>query len=127
MATPIFTACTILSMFICPGTISLYELTIPTNGFSNSSSVNPNALNRDLCGAVAIPFFTASLFISIFPFYKDSSVNTTTVYFYNSLVKFQTAVVSSFFCNLYFYLTLKYARRSNLPSALFLPADCLQT
>ena len=44
----IFTASTILSIFICPGTISLYELTIPTNGFLISSFVKPNALNNDL-------------------------------------------------------------------------------
>ena len=62
-ATPSLTALTILSRFMCPGTISLYELTIPTIGFCISSSVNPSALNKLLCGACCIPFFTLSLFI----------------------------------------------------------------
>ena len=62
MATPSLTASTILSIFICPGTISLYELTMPTRGFFISSSVKPNALNSDLCGAASSPFFTESLF-----------------------------------------------------------------
>ena len=67
IATPIFTACAILSRFMCPGTISLYEHTIPTKGLSISSIVMPSALNRDLCGACCIPTLTLSLFI-FFPF-----------------------------------------------------------
>ena len=43
IATPIFTACAILSRLICPGTISLYEQTTPINGRLCSSSVSPNA------------------------------------------------------------------------------------
>ncbi len=66
--TPIFTACAILSRFICPGTISLYEHTIPTSGLSISSSVMPSALNSERCGACCIPFFTLSLFIFNFSF-----------------------------------------------------------
>ncbi len=43
MATPSFTASVILSRFMWPGTISLYELTMPTSGRSSSSSVRPRA------------------------------------------------------------------------------------
>ena len=50
-ATPSFTASAILSKFIWPGTISLYEHTIPTIGFFFSSSVIPSALSNDLAGA----------------------------------------------------------------------------
>ena len=50
-ATASLTASVILSRFMCPGTISLYELTIPMRGFLLSSSVNPSALNKLLCGA----------------------------------------------------------------------------
>ena len=42
-ATPCLTASTILSRFICPGTMSFWELTIPMRGFWISSSVNPSA------------------------------------------------------------------------------------
>ena len=65
MATPIFTASVILSRFICPGTISLKELTIPIMGRLLSSSVNPRALNRLLWGAWAVPVLTESLLIII--------------------------------------------------------------
>ena len=65
MATPIFTASVILSRFMCPGTISLKELTIPIIGRLLSSSVNPRALNRLLWGAWAVPVFTESLLIMI--------------------------------------------------------------
>ena len=65
MATPIFTASVILSRFMCPGTISLKELTIPIMGRLLSSSVNPRALNRLLWGAWAVPVFTESLLISL--------------------------------------------------------------
>ena len=67
-ATPSLTASVILSIFICPGTISLYELTIPIIGFLRSSAVNPNALNRLLCGACCTPSFTLSLIILHSPF-----------------------------------------------------------
>ena len=43
IATPSFTAWAILSKLICPGTISLYEETIPINGLACSSSVSPSA------------------------------------------------------------------------------------
>ena len=62
-ATPSLTASTILSIFICPGTISLYELTIPTIGFFISSAVKPSALNKLLAGACFIPALALSLFI----------------------------------------------------------------
>ena len=65
MATPIFTASVILSRFMCPGTISLKELTIPIMGRLLSSSVNPSALNRLLWGAWAVPVLTESLLIII--------------------------------------------------------------
>ncbi|MPM76159.1 hypothetical protein SDC9_123155 [bioreactor metagenome] len=51
IATPNLTASTILSRFMCPGTISLYELTIPINGLFISSFVCPKALKRERCGA----------------------------------------------------------------------------
>ena len=71
-ATPSFTAFTILSIFICPGTISLYELTIPTIGFFNSSAVNPNALKRLRAGACCIPLLALSLIILFISFYCPS-------------------------------------------------------
>ena len=55
MATPSFTASTILSRFMCPGTISLWELTIPIIGRDSSSLVNPSAWYRLRCGALANP------------------------------------------------------------------------
>ncbi len=58
MATPSFTASTILSKFMWPGTISLKELTMPTMGFFISSSVMPKALNNERCGACCIPHLT---------------------------------------------------------------------
>ena len=45
IATPSLTASTILSMFICPGTISFCELTMPIKGRFISSCVKPSALN----------------------------------------------------------------------------------
>ena len=81
MATPIFTACAILSRFMCPGTISLYEHTIPTKGLSISSFVMPSALNRDLCGACCIPTLTLSLFIFFsFPITRVDSCTKQAVY-----------------------------------------------
>ena len=62
-ATPSFTASTILSIFIWPGTISLNELTIPTIGFFISSDVKPRALNKLLAGACCIPALALSLII----------------------------------------------------------------
>ena len=43
IATPRLTASVILSRFMCPGTISLYELTMPIKGRESSSSVSPSA------------------------------------------------------------------------------------
>ena len=68
IATPSFTASTILSRFICPGTISLNEETIPISGRSLSSFVYPSALNRLLWGACDVPVFTLSLLISLISF-----------------------------------------------------------
>ena len=67
-AIPSFTASAIRSSSICPGMISLCELTIPISGFLRSSSVNPSALNRLLCGACWIPLMTRSLFIVVISF-----------------------------------------------------------
>ena len=49
--------------WIWPGTMSVKLFAIPINGFLKSSSSRPQALKRDLCGALWIPFFTLSLFI----------------------------------------------------------------
>ncbi len=64
-ATPSLTACAILSRFMWPGIISLYEQTIPIIGFFISSFVKPSALKRLLCGACWTPSFTLSLNISV--------------------------------------------------------------
>ena len=67
-ATPSFTASDILSKFICPGTISLNELTIPIIGFLISSGVIPTAFKSDLLGACCIPdFILFERKFSIFP------------------------------------------------------------
>ena len=67
-ATPSFTASEILSKFICPGTISLNELTIPIIGFLISSGVIPTAFSSDLLGACCIPdFILFERKLSIFP------------------------------------------------------------
>ena len=77
MATPIFTASTILSRFMWPGTISLWELTMPTSGRSISSFVRPNALNKERWGACWIPLVTASLLIVYHPpFYILSQIKS---------------------------------------------------
>ena len=61
--TPFFTPSTILSKFTWPGIISFWDVTTPIKGLFISSSVNPDALNNDLCGAFVTPFFTTSLLI----------------------------------------------------------------
>jgi phosphotransferase system enzyme I (PtsI) len=63
--TPRFTASVILSKFMCPGTISLNEFTTPTKGLSSSSWVKPDAIMRDRCGALSIPFLTLLLIIAL--------------------------------------------------------------
>ena len=65
ISTPFLVASTILSKLICPGIISFCDVTIPIRGLSNSSSLNPIALKRALCGALPIPFLTISLLIYI--------------------------------------------------------------
>ena len=47
IATPILTACVILSRFVWPGTTSLYPFTIPITGLFISSAVSPNALRSE--------------------------------------------------------------------------------
>ena len=90
-ATPSFTASTILSKFICPGTISLYELTIPTIGFLISSAVKPSALKRLLAGACFIPALALSLFIK-----------------YSFLIRF-----SNYLLYIYFFLSLTNVSPNN--------------
>ncbi len=65
IATPIFTASVILSRFMCPGTISFQEDTMPTRGRRISSSVIPRACRRLRWGAFSCPVFILSLFISL--------------------------------------------------------------
>ena len=60
-ATPCFTASTILSRFMWPGTISFFELTTPINGRPISSSQRPKAFKRARCGAALTPSFKGAL------------------------------------------------------------------
>ncbi len=53
--TPDFTASAIRCRWICPGTISLAPLTMPTKGRSISSRVRPRAYKRERCGAFSRP------------------------------------------------------------------------
>ena len=68
MATPILTASTILSMFMWPGTISLYELTMPTSGRAISSSVRPSAWYSERCA----PFMGPNLMASDLTFIEEN-------------------------------------------------------
>ena len=49
--TPALTASAMVLRWICPGTTSLAELTMPISGRSISSRVNPKALSRERWGA----------------------------------------------------------------------------
>ena len=59
-----------------PGTISLLETAMPISGLSNSSSINPSALNRDRWGALATPFLTLSLRIITSCQFSSRACNT---------------------------------------------------
>ena len=59
--TPALTASTTLSRCMWPGTTSLKELAMPTNGRSISASVTPSARSRARCGARATPSLISSL------------------------------------------------------------------
>ena len=60
-ATPCFTASTTLSRFMCPGTMSFFELTMPISGRSISSSVRPRAFMSASLGAAEGPLVILSL------------------------------------------------------------------
>ena len=53
--TPSFTARAMMSRCMCPGTISLAELTTPISGRLISSRVIPRAKRRERCGAFSKP------------------------------------------------------------------------
>ena len=72
-ATPCFTASTILSRFMWPGTISFFELTTPINGRPISSSQRPKAFKRARCGAALTPSFKGALLTVLSPArYRDA-------------------------------------------------------
>ena len=73
--TPAFTASTMRPRCMCPGTISLCALTIPTIGMFISLSVQPSAFIRDLMGAFSIPFFMLSLLIRTPHFMLDMTAS----------------------------------------------------
>ena len=59
--TPALTASTMLRRCMCPGTTSLNELAMPTNGLSISASLTPSARSSERCGARATPCLISSL------------------------------------------------------------------
>ena len=61
LRTPALTASTIERRCMWPGTTSLNELAMPTNGRSISASVTPRARSSERCGARATPFLISSL------------------------------------------------------------------
>ena len=63
--TPALTASAILSRFMWPGTISLWEQTMPIRGRSVSSLVKPRAANRLRLGARSTPWVTLLDFSAI--------------------------------------------------------------
>ena len=65
-ATPCFTASTILSRFMWPGTMSFLELTTPIRGLPISASQRPSAFRRERCGAALMPWVNGSLRMMIF-------------------------------------------------------------
>ena len=70
MRMPSSTARATVSRCMCPGMISLLELTTPMMGRASSSSVRPRALNRALCGMRVVPVFIRSLLINFPPVCK---------------------------------------------------------